>query len=483
MFELRDAPFEIQELAHDGAGGFVSFVGKVREESQGRRVLRLEYEAYPEMAVSEGEALAREAQDRFGLLGVEIIHRTGVLQIGEPAVSIQVAAAHRREAFAGCEWIIDQLKYRVPIWKREVYEDGDSGWVGADPAPRNMQLYDALTERQRRLGEVGEDGQRRLREARVLLVGVGGLGSASLPYLVGAGIGSLGLVDPDDVEISNLHRQILYGTDEIGRSKVERAAAFARRLNPEIQVEVHPVSLDAANVHALVESYDWIVDGTDSLEVKFLLNSACRRAGKPFVTASVHRFEGHLMTVMPEGPCLRCLFPDVPPSGCVGTCAEVGVLGVVPGLFGILQANEVLKGILGYGDVLAENMVMFDLRTNESTTIRRKASPRCPICTGAVEEAADSLEVESLEAASKRFKTFEVIDIREHYEEPPLPVPHRRAPMSAYHHTPTAKTVILVCAHGIRSYALAARLRHYGFLNVYSLRGGLESIHRKTQTR
>ena len=482
MFELRDAPFEIEELGQDGAGGFVSFVGKVREASHRRRVLRLEYEAYPEMAISEGEALAAEAIERFGLLGVEIIHRTGVLQVGETAVSIQVAAAHRREAFAGCEWIIDQLKFRVPIWKREVYEDGDSGWVGTDPAPRNGQLYAALTERQKRLEEVGEDGQRKLKEARVLLIGVGGLGSASLPYLVGAGIGTLGLVDPDDIEISNIHRQILYGTDEVGRSKVERAAAFARRLNPDLQVEVHPFALDASNVDSLVQAYDWIIDGTDSLEVKFLLNAACRRAGTPFVTASVHRFEGHLMTILPNGPCLRCLFPEAPESGCVGTCAESGVLGVVPGLFGVLQANEVLKGILGYGQVLSDKMLLIDLRTGESTSLHRQARPDCPICAGIIEEPTDSLEIESLEAASRRFSSFELIDIREHYEQPPLPMPHRREPMSEYRHTPTDNPIVLVCAHGVRSFALAARLRHLGYPKVYSLRGGLQSIDTGAQT-
>lgn len=482
MFELRDAPFEIRELAHDGAGGFVSFVGKVREESQGRRVLQLEYEAYPEMAITEGEALASKAIERFGLLSVEIIHRTGVLQIGETVVSIQVAAAHRREAFAGCEWIIDQLKFRVPIWKREVYEDGDSGWIGTDPAPRNVQLYAALTKRQKRLEEVGEDGQRKLKEARVLLVGVGGLGSASLPYLVGAGIGTLGLVDPDDVEISNIHRQILYGTDEVGRAKVERAAAFARRMNPDTQIETHPIHLDPSNVDSLVEAYDWIVDGTDSLEVKFLLNAACRRAGKPFVTASVHRFEGHLMTVLPDGPCLRCLFPEAPASGCVGTCAETGVLGVVPGLFGVLQANEVLKGVLGYGQVNGENMLLIDLRTGESTSLQRQRRADCPICTGTDEELGDSLEIETLGKANQRFPSYELIDIREHYEQPPLPMPHRREPMSNYHHTATDSPIILVCAHGVRSYALAARLRHLGYPEVYSLKGGLESIDMGEQT-
>ncbi len=346
MFRLTTSPIQSHALDAENAGGFVSFEGKVRNHADGRKVLVLEYDAYPELAISEGNSLIAEAIEKFGLVGVTVIHRTGLLALGETAVLIQVAAAHRREAFAGCEWIIDQLKFRVPIWKKETYATGESEWVGISDG-RSRPTQDAgFFERQMRLPEVGPEGQAKLQNARVLLVGVGGLGSASLPYLVGAGIGTLGLVDGDSIEPSNLHRQVIYKFDESERLKVDRAATFAKQLRPGVKVETFPYRVDQSNVDSLVAAFDWIVDGTDSLGLKFLLNAACRRQGKPLVTASVHRVEGHLLTILPDGPCLNCLFPEVPPEKCVGSCADDGILGVVPGLFGILQATEVLKGIL-----------------------------------------------------------------------------------------------------------------------------------------
>ena len=473
MFKLTDQPIVPEAIDQSGAGGFVSFEGKVRNLAGGRDVVRLEYEAYPELAEIEGLTLCREAVDRFGLLTANIIHRTGLLEIGETAVLIQVAAPHRREAFAACEWLIDELKHRVPIWKREHYAEGDSGWIGADATL--SPLDDGRWARQIALSEVGEDGQEKLREARVLMVGVGGLGSGSLPYLAGAGIGTVGLLDADVVDLTNLHRQTLYKTDDVGRRKVERAADFVRRLNPAANIEQFPEPLTPQNADRLVESYDWIIDGTDSLEVKFLLNEVCRRQGKPLVTASVHRFEGHLMTVLPNGPCLQCLFPDPPPTYCVGTCAENGIIGVVPGIFGALQANEVLKGILGYGELHAHSMLMLDLRTGESTRLARSRNPACPMCSGG-NSRTDSLEVGSLEEARSLLGEFTLVDIREYYETPPIALCHIRIPMSELDPSAVPTPAVLVCAHGTRTYQVAARMHSLGIGNVVSLSGGVESL-------
>ncbi|MEI8280879.1 MAG: ThiF family adenylyltransferase [Armatimonadota bacterium] len=476
MFELTLEPIISSSPVHEGAGGFVSFEGKVRNHANGRRVIRLEYEAYPEMAQTEGESLIVEAIDRFGLLNVTVIHRVGVLEIGETAVLIQTAAPHRREAFAGCEWIIDQLKFRVPIWKKETYVDGDSGWVGADVFTPNEKLEEEYFQRQVNLGEIGSSGQEKLKKARVLLVGVGGLGAASLPYLVAAGVGTLGLVDFDQVELSNLHRQIIFEAQDVGRSKVERAATFATRLQPGVKIESHPAALTASNVDSLVNSYDWIVDGTDSLSVKFLLNAACRRHAKVLISASIHKFEGHLLTVTPDGPCLNCLYPEIPKDHCVDSCAETGVLGVTPGLLGILEANEVLKGILGYGGLLSHDLLLVDLRTSETRRLQRSIIAGCPGCQGKYNQANRDFEFNSISDAHQELGTFEIIDIRELDEDPTLTLPHRRIPLSHFEITSISGPVLVVCATGTRSGQYVSYLRSQGVEEVFSLNGGIKGL-------
>lgn len=476
MFELTERPIISIPRIHEGAGGFVSFEGKVRNHANGRVVLLLEYEAHPELAKQEAEILIGEAKERFGLLDVAIIHRVGRLEIGETAVLIQTASAHRREAFAGCEWIIDQLKFRVPIWKRETYADGDSGWVGADAVMPNRAIEVAYFQRQIRLQDIGTEGQEKLNAARVLLIGVGGLGSGSLPYLVGAGIGTLGLVDFDEVDLSNLHRQVIYQAQDVGRSKAERAAAFAAKLHPGVKIETYPIAITADNVDSLVSAYDWIVDGTDSFSVKFLLNAACRRHKKTLVSASVHKFEGQLVTVSPDGPCLNCLFPEVPSDNCVETCAETGVLGVTPGMLGLLQANEVLKGILGYGDLLTDDLLLMDLRTNETRKLKRQVAIDCPGCQGISPEQTLNFELDSLEEAERELGTFVLIDIRELEEMPHLAIPHTRLPLSMLDMSAIVGKTLIVCAKGNRSGKLVANLRSQGFRDVYSLSSGVQGV-------
>lgn len=473
MFELTSEPIVATTLEHEHAGGFVRFDGKVRNHAGGREVLRLEYEAYPELALAEGERLVQEAVDRFGLTAAHVVHRVGLLDIGDTAVCIQVAAPHRREAFAGCEWIIDQLKIRVPIWKRETYADGDSGWVGADVLPTNASIDQEVFRRQISMLEIGTEGQAKLGSARVLLVGLGGLASGSLPVLAGAGIGTLGLADADTVELSNLHRQHLYGFDDRGRGKVDRAAAFVRRLRPSATIETFPEMLDERNVDTLVQSYDWIVDGTDSLEVKFMLNAAVKRHRKHLITASIHRFEGHLMTISPDGPCLECLFPEPPGSGCVDTCAESGVMPGLPSIFGALQANAVIQGILGVGDGIDERLWLFDLRTLAAASLTRQHRAGCRGCAGTSE--VRGIEIDSIEQARHRWPDVRIIDVREP-EADSLPAPAERIDAENLLANPPTGAVLLVCHRGLSSLAVAQALRQRGCELAYSLRGGAERL-------
>jgi adenylyltransferase/sulfurtransferase len=463
-FSLTNEPIKVPSLDHDSAGGFVTFEGKVRNHADGLAVIGLEYEAYAEMATEQGEALLEEAAERFGLLSVKIVHRIGKLQIGDTAVVVQVASAHRREAFEACEWIMDQLKWRVPIWKRETYANGVSDWVSAGQ-PIAASEDEAMFERQMRLPEVGKSGQLALANAKVLLVGAGGLASGCLPSLVGAGVGTIGLVDPDTVDISNLHRQTLFAASDVGRLKVERAMAFAKRLRPSVRIQTFPEMATDANAEALVGAFDWIVDGTDSLATKFLLNRVCKRLEKPLVTASVYKFEGQLMTVLPGGPCLESLFPEIPPDHCVGTCAQSGVLGVVPCLLGLLQANEVIKGILGL-PVLGDQLALIDLLTLEFTKISRQQSSQSQI---------EDRTTWDLARLPHDLENFDIVDIRELHEVPVLSLRHKRFPMMGCYTESWNRPTIFVCASGSRSYRLAADLRAAGSTMVYSLQMGVDN--------
>lgn len=463
-FSLSDVPIAAEPITHDSAGGFVVFEGKVRNHAEGQSVVELEYEAFAEMALSQGEALVQEAMERFGLLEARVIHRVGKLAIGDTAVVVQTASAHRREAFEACEWIMDQLKWRVPIWKRETYTSGVAEWVIPGEAAAS-HVDDAMFARQMRLPEVGAVGQVALSSARVLLVGVGGLAAGSLPSLVGSGIGTLGLVDADLVELANLHRQTLFAASDVGRMKVERAAVFARRLQPHLTVQTFPVRLSEANAEQLVSGYDWIVDGTDSLSTKLLLDRVCQSLGRPLVTASVHQFEGQLLTIRPGGPCLSDLFPEPPPDHCVGTCAQSGVLGVVPSLMGVLQANEVIKGILGL-PILDDKLLLFDFRNLEATTIRRTSSG----------ERSSGCSVWDVDAATINLENFDLVDIREPDETPEITLPHQRMPLAECYAAEWERPTLFVCASGRRSYRLVADLRARGVRDVFSLQAGIKCL-------
>jgi molybdopterin-synthase adenylyltransferase len=233
------------------------------------------------------------------------------------------------------------------------------------------------------LRQVGGPGQAKIRKARVLMVGAGGLGSPATLYLAAAGIGTLGLVDDDAVSLSNLQRQILFRTADIGRPKVEAGAQALKALNPGVQITTHHTRLTAANVMALIADYDVIADGSDNFATRFLLNDACFFAKKPLVSAAVTEFEGQLATYKghePGCPCYRCLFPAPPPPGTVPNCSETGVLGAAAGVMGALQGLEVLKEVAGLGTGLSGKILTYKALTAEFRTARLPKDPGCPLC-------------------------------------------------------------------------------------------------------
>jgi adenylyltransferase/sulfurtransferase len=350
------------------------------------------------------------------------------------------------------------------------------------------------------LPNVGLDGQRRIKRARVLVVGAGGLGSPVALYLAAAGVGTLGLVDFDVVDVTNLQRQLLHGTADVGRAKLDSAFDRIRDVNPHVHVEPYPTRLTSANALEIVRGYDVVIDGTDNFATRYLTNDACVLLGKPNVYGSIFRFEGQAsLFATSDGPCYRCLYPDPPPPGMVPSCAEGGVLGVLPGLIGTIQATEALKLILGVGDSLAGRLLLVDALTMQFRTVRVKRDPACPACGtrtitelidydefcgtpgGELSHANDDVEEitpAELDARLKSGADFDLIDVREPGE---WDVAH----LSAARLIPLGKLagmigtldasreVVVMCRSGKRSADAVRRLQAAGFRRVYNLAGGI----------
>jgi adenylyltransferase/sulfurtransferase len=498
-----------RELRDESCGGFAVFEGWVRNHNEGHAVTRLEYEAFAELAEKEGARIVEEARAKFGVTHAACVHRGGSLTLGEVAVWVGVSAAHRDEAFRACRFIIDEVKHRVPIWKKEHYVNGDSGWVNcercaapaahshehaAPSAHRHEHTKDvpAATpdySRQIALREVGTEGQARLRAAAVLVIGAGGLGVPVLQYLAGAGVGRLGIVDADRLEPSNLHRQTWYALAECGQEKSSLAAARVHALNPEVQVESHALRLDAGNGERLVAGYDLILDCSDNFATKFLLNDLALQTGKPVLFASVYQYEGQLQLVRGDdaSACLRCVWPEATPDGLVGNCAEAGVLGPVPGVFGSLQALEALKLLLGLPGLKADEMLIFDLVTLSTQRLRARRAPDCEAhrrsaVPGIGAAAPEELELQFGSLAEAQDAGFALVDVRDARElaAEPLPRAALHLPMSKLLTEATALNLetryLLVCATGKRSAAAASLLRSQGFRHCHSLRGGLKNL-------
>jgi molybdopterin/thiamine biosynthesis adenylyltransferase len=232
------------------------------------------------------------------------------------------------------------------------------------------------------MNDVGPEGQKSLLDVDVLVLGAGGLGAPIIQYLAAAGVGTLGIADDDQVELSNLQRQVIHGNDDVHRAKVDSAAEFVERLNPDVDVIKHNTRVSTDNIEALIEKYDFVVDGTDNFQTRYLVNDACTLAGIPFSHGSIFKFEGQITTFTnnEDSPCYRCMFPEAPPEGMVPNCATAGVLGVLPGTVGCIQATEAVKAIIGKGDLLDGRMVFYDALNMEFDTVEIPQKSDCPVC-------------------------------------------------------------------------------------------------------
>jgi adenylyltransferase/sulfurtransferase len=348
--------------------------------------------------------------------------------------------------------------------------------------------------------EVGMDGQRRLKAARVLCIGAGGLGSPAAMYLAAAGVGTLGIVDFDVVDASNLHRQIIYDTNDVGRRKLDAASARLTALNPGVKVVVHDTSLTSQNALDILRDYDVVLDGTDNFQTRYLVNDACVLLGKPNVYGSIFRFDGQASVfAYPGGPCYRCLYPEPPPPGLVPSCAEGGVLGVLPGVIGVIQATETIKLILKAGQPLVGRLMLYDALTMKFRELKLRRDVDCPICgdhptiralvdydafCGVTPARADAgpkvpaIGVEELKKRLDRGDDLYVLDVREPNEfqicriAGSTLIPLGQLPSRVAELDPN-REIIVHCKMGGRSAKAVALLQERGFTNVHNLTGGI----------
>ena len=346
--------------------------------------------------------------------------------------------------------------------------------------------------------EVTAEGQKRLKAARVLCIGAGGLGSPAALYLAAAGVGKLGLVDFDRVDLTNLQRQILHGTKDIGRSKLESARDRLSDINPEIELQLHDCRFSSETAQKIVVDYDVIVDGSDNFATRYLSNDVCVFARKPNVYGSVFRFEGQTTVFAPHlsGPCYRCLFPEPPPAESVPNCAQAGVLGVLPGIIGMLQAIEAIKLIVGIGEPLIARLLHFDALKVTFRELKLRRDPQCPVCgenpsifapidydqfCGTRDNASvPGMSVQQLKSKIDARESFELIDVREPFEfeiariAGAKLIPLNEIPARA-DELDREQTFIVHCHSGHRSAHAVQLLKKQGFANVYNLEGGIDA--------
>jgi adenylyltransferase/sulfurtransferase len=348
--------------------------------------------------------------------------------------------------------------------------------------------------------EVGMEGQLKLKRARVLLVGTGGLGAPLGLYLAAAGVGTLGIVDFDKVDFTNLQRQVAFGTTDVGRPKIEAAAERLGNLNPEIQIKSYETQLTSENALEIFRDYDIIVDGTDNFPTRYLVNDACVLLGKPNVYGSIFRFEGQASIFgYPDGPCYRCLYPEPPPPGLVPSCAEGGVLGVLPGIIGSIQAMETLKLILKTGDPLVGRLLLFDALGMKFRELKLRKNPDCPVCgtspsitklidyaefcgirgeeAPAPQTSVPEIAPRELKARLDRGDDLYILDVREPHEYQICNIGGHLIPLGdlprRVSELDSAREIVAHCRSGKRSAEAAEFLRKAGFKKIWNLKGGI----------
>lgn len=430
MFQISDSRLDRDflhvTLANHSAGAIVVFEGWVRDHNEGKKVSSLEYQVYHELALKEGQRILNEAKEKFNLHNVMATHREGHLALGEVAIWIGATASHRDDAFKACRYVIDEIKHRLPVWKKEHYVDQKAEWVFCKHHSHHVHFSEAEYYQKNLYAP--------LKEKSVLIIGVGGLGCPAAVALASAGVGKITLVDPDKIAISNIHRQFLYSPNFVGEKKVVVARARLLELNPFIKVEAIDVWFRPEMVQ-----HDLVLDCTDNMQTKYEIQDACLKARVPLVTAGIFRSEGQLRMVVPGQGCLRCLNPETPDDSLLGNCNDVGVLSAHVNMLGSMQASEAIE-YLASGKVLTDTLYL-DFKNHSQFKVRNSIKSNCKYCAGEFEIVPR--ELDGLE-----------VDIRDGVD------------LDQYKNTD--QKIILVCDRGVMSRKLAESLRAKGHLNFHS---------------
>jgi molybdopterin/thiamine biosynthesis adenylyltransferase/rhodanese-related sulfurtransferase/molybdopterin converting factor small subunit len=379
---------------------------------------------------------------------------------------------------------------------------GGSAGIASPPAPPMTLSKDEILRYSRHLimPEVGMEGQLKLKAAKVALIGTGGLGAPLGMYLAAAGIGRIGLVDFDVVDFTNLQRQVIHGTKDVGKKKLDSAAETMLDINPYVEIDRHETALTSENALDILKDYDIVVDGTDNFPTRYLVNDACVLLGKPNVYGSIFRFEGQAtIFAYPGGPCYRCLYPEPPPPGLVPSCAEGGVLGILPGTIGLIQATETVKLILGVGEPLIGRLVLYDALAMKFRELKLRRNPECPVCgdhptitklidyqefcgvpNQSHEEKPMEGDIEPTEVKAKidRGDRFVLIDVREPHEYQICNIPQAKLiPLGdlpkRVNELDSADEIIAHCKSGMRSAKAVDFLKQAGFKKVRNMKGGI----------
>lgn len=447
-----------QDLLNVRAGALVTFEGWVRNHNQGKEVEALEYEVYEELASSEGQLIIDEAKRKFNVLGVQCIHRYGFLGLGECAVWVGATAAHRDDAFRAARYVIDQVKHRLPIWKKEHYIEDPAQWVFCRDHHTHVHFHaDDYYQRQRALLD-----QSKLAASKVIVIGVGGLGCPVLQSLTSAGVGVISVVDFDKIDISNLHRQPLYTLSHVGEKKAVVAAKYAGERNPFIQVTALDLRLDAHNVEATVKGFDLVIDCTDNFRTKILLNDACFKLKTPLISASIYKHEGSLRTYAPDSQfgCMRCFRTAAPDDALIGNCNDFGVVGASVAILGNMQASEAIAYLQHGTNISVQHTVLLNVADLSTHKLQNHPEDGCVSCQGLLPIVPDDMEIRASDLQNDEL----VIDMR------------GKEDLYLEQFRDSEKKIVVMCHRGNRSLRLVKHYRASGCSHFYSLAGGACSL-------
>lgn len=452
MFSISDKILNREELhdtlANEKAGAIVVFEGWVRNHNDGKVVSSLEYQVYKELALKEGERILNEAKKKFNLHAIISVHREGHLKLGEVAIWIGATASHRDDAFKATRFVIDEIKHRLPVWKKEHYLNEEPKWVLCQHQHHHVHFEEAdYYQKQKSLID-----QYALKNSKVLVVGAGGLGCPVLVNLATAGVGHITIVDHDSITISNIHRQFLYSPNLVGEKKAIIARNRLKELNPFIEVEAIVDNFKSEHLF----NHNLVIDCTDNMTTKYLLHDLCFMNKIPLISAGIYKYEGQIRTFIPGKGCLRCHITETPDDSLLGNCNDFGVLGSTTSVVGSLQASEAIEFLSRGTNTSFESTFHINLKTLSQLKVKNHARPHCQVCQGKVEIVEDDIEVNDAHSGT-------MVDIREMSDSEVLALNAK-------------EKLILSCHRGIRSRRLALSLRRSGKKQIYSLRGGASGV-------